>query len=201
MTYSIVARDPATGAFAIAAASFSPLVSTVPCVANCVAAGVMQGLYDDASADAWRRIADGVAAGAGGQQAIMTALSNDPKALSRQIAIVDWDGRVSCTTGPACGGVADDMQGDGVAVVGNLLRSRDVLPAMLRTFKNSRGDIAGRVLSALAAGYSKGGGDKRGTRCAVLVIAEPEGRSPLLFEAHGPDSVARLIRTVMEGAA
>jgi len=85
---------------------------------------------------------------------------------SRQYGIVDLKGRVAGYSGDGNGKQSLDRQGrvEGTdfyfAIQGNILASDVVVEEAVRAFKQSRGNLADRVMAAMEAADSKGG-DRR----------------------------------------
>ena len=69
---------------------------------------------------------------------------------------------------------AGGRTGAGYAVQGNILAGPDVVDAMAETYEAGSGDLADRLLLALAAGDAAGG-DRRGRQSAAIAIVVPGG--------------------------
>jgi uncharacterized Ntn-hydrolase superfamily protein len=168
MTFSIVARDPHTGALGVATATGGPVVgSLVPHARAGVGAIATQastnGLYAYDGLDALAR------PGADAQGVLDALLAADEGRDRRQCLIVDAVGRAAVWTGPGCSGHAGARIGQGVAVGGNLLSGQAVLDAMLAAYAQCTGALEDRLLAALVSGESAGC-DRRGTRSAALKV-------------------------------
>ncbi len=177
MTYSIVAYDPESGQLGVAVASGSVAVgSRVPWARAGVAAVATQAYTNPAlGALILKLVADGLSA----REALSKALSMDPEAEKRQVAVVDAYGRVACYTGSLCPdekAMAADEDSH-VVVIGNLLASRDVVSAALRAYIEKESCLAERLLAALEAGHAAGG-DARGDRSAALLVVGETMWSP-----------------------
>lgn len=103
-------------------------------------------------------------------------LAEDPGKESRQIGIVDAEGRVAAYTGPATLPFAGHKIGSHYTCQGNLLAGERVLEAMGRTFERAKGELADRLLEALIAG-ERAGGDRRGRQSAALLVVRKGGGS------------------------
>jgi uncharacterized Ntn-hydrolase superfamily protein len=166
VTFSVVARDPATGELGIAVASCILAVGrAVPAALPGVGVVAVQarsrrGLRGTLLA--------GLAAGAPPAELVRRA-AHAAEDAERQIAVLDAAGRVAADTGPGSLPVSGHLLGEGVSVQGNLLASADVLPAMAAAFTGSSGPLPDRLLAALAAGQA-GGGDLRGRQSAALLV-------------------------------
>lgn len=189
MTYSIVARDPATGELGVAVQShWFGVGAVVPAVRAGVGAVATQSVPDPAHG---ARILDTLAGGAPPAAAIAAVLDGDEGADYRQIGVVDADGAVAVHTGPGCMADAGHVAGEGFAVQANIMVSADVWPAMAAAFTGADGPLAERMLAALDAAQAAGG-DVRGQQSAALVVA---GSFDLRVEDHA-DPLAELRRLV-----
>lgn len=175
MTYSIVARDPASGAFGIGVQShFFGVGPVVPWLQ----AGV-GGVATQASAN----VSFGpiglelLRAGRSADEVVAALVASDPGAAERQIGVVDGDGRAAAHTGARCIPSAGHLIGEGFTVQGNLLRADAVWPAMAEAYEQS-GDrpFWERLLAALDAAEDAGG-DVRGRQSAALVIVDAKAHT------------------------
>ena len=167
MTFSIVARDPATGDLGVAVASkFLAVGSVVPWATAGVGAIATQALANVAFGP------HGLAALAGGDAAesVLSALTDaDEGRADRQVGVVDAAGRASTFTGTGCLPWAGGRTGDGVAVQGNILTGPEVVEAVLDVYSGSAAPFPDRLLEALLAG-DRAGGDARGRQSAALLV-------------------------------
>lgn len=167
MTFSIVARDPVTGALGVATATAGPAVGAlVPHTRLAVGAVATQAMTNPYLAfDTLDHLQSEPA-----QVALDAALAGDDKADLRQVIVVDAAGRTAAWTGRQCMGFAGHAAGEGVAVAGNLLAGPVVLDRMLSAFQSaSRSGFAQALLHALEAGAAAGG-DSRGVGSAALRV-------------------------------
>lgn len=102
-------------------------------------------------------------------------LGEDPDRESRQVILIDREGRTAAFTGKETIGWKGHLVGEDYVVAGNMLVSSRVVEAMAQTFKNSEVELAERLLKALEAGQ-QAGGDKRGRVSAALLVAGKEQR-------------------------
>lgn len=165
MTFSIVARDPDTGALAVATATAGPFVGwLVPHVAPGVGVVATQAMTNPYLAmDLLQALG-----AAPIERALEIALQRDEERESRQIIAVDSHGRSVGWTGSRCEGFAGHMLREGVAVAGNILAGEAVLDAMLAAFSRPAA-LGSRLFAALKAG-AESGGDRRGTGSAALKV-------------------------------
>jgi uncharacterized Ntn-hydrolase superfamily protein len=205
MTYSIVARDPATGDFGVAAQShWFNLGPVVAWVRYGVGAVATQAAADPSYG--WRGLAL-MAAGEDPESALRDISNDDDGAEIRQVAMLDASGRLAVRTGERCIAYAGHVSGDGWSVQGNLLTSSSVIEAMAAAYAASEGALADRMLTALDAAEAAGG-DLRGSQSAVLRVVPgsqgPRDRFRLgidLRVADHPDPLAELRRLTMADRA
>lgn len=167
MTFSIVARDPDTGALGIATATAGPMVGAlVPHGRSGVGAVATQAMTNPYLAiDTLALLGDHPA-----KAALHAALARDKKANQRQVIVVDATGGVDGWTGELCVPYAGHLTAAGVAVAGNMLAGPAVLEDMLAGYRGEQAaGLAGRLLRALSAGAAAGG-DSRGIGSAALVV-------------------------------
>jgi len=132
------------------------------------------------------------------QTALESMLKEDPGRETRQIIIIDRDGRTAAFTGTETIEWKGHLIGKGYVVAGNMLVGSEVIEAMAQAFEGSEGELAERLMIALEAGQ-EAGGDKRGKKSAALLVASREqvGLPQLLdlrVDEH-PDPVRELRRT------
>jgi uncharacterized Ntn-hydrolase superfamily protein len=168
MTYSIVARDPASGRFGVAIQSCWPFVGAgCPWVESGVGAVVTQSFTQVAHGpNGLSRLRDGEAPA----DALAALLAADPGEAVRQVGIVDSAGRAAAHTGARCVDAAGHATADGVSVQANMMERASVWPAMLAAYQGSAGDFVDRLLAALRAAEPEGG-DIRGRQSAALVVS------------------------------
>jgi uncharacterized Ntn-hydrolase superfamily protein len=166
VTFSIVARDPGTGALGIAVSSCILAVGrAVPRARPGVGVVAVQARSRRGLGAA---LLDGLAAGEV-PAALVRRAAHSAEDADRQIAVLDAAGRVAADTGPGSFPSSGHVLGDGFSVQGNMLASADVLPEMARAYGAATGGLADRLLAALAAGQ-QAGGDLRGRQSAALVV-------------------------------
>ena len=168
MTFSIVARDPRSGAVGVATATGGPVVgSLVPHARAGVGAIATQSLTNPHFGYEGLDLLDHADSSA--DEVLARLLAGDPGRDGRQCLVLDRSGRTATWTGPRCAEIAAAAEGQGVAVGGNYLAGTDVLEAMLAAFNAKPGRLEDRLLEALRAGHGAGG-DRRGTRSAALKV-------------------------------
>jgi len=192
MTWSILVRDPATGALGAAVASrFFAVGGLCIHVEGGVAALATQALVNPMYAvHAMPRLRAGERA-----RAVLDSLvAPDPLHAQRQFHILDAAGGIAQHSGPDCVTWAGHVAGQDVSVAGNMLAGPQVVQATLDGYLAARGSMAERLLSAMEAGEAVGG-DKRGRQSAGLKIctSDPYPDLDIRSDDH-PDPLADLRR-------
>jgi uncharacterized Ntn-hydrolase superfamily protein len=168
MTWSIVARDPATGHFGIAVATRNFAVGCrVPHIAAGIGAVATQALLNPFyGVHGLRLLREGKSA----SDVVRTLLEADPGRDQRQVHVIDAAGRIAAHTGPSCVDWCGHRTGEGVSVAGNMLAGPKVVEDTLAAYA---GNVAlpfpRRLIVAMQAGEAAGG-DRRGKQSAALVI-------------------------------
>lgn len=163
MTWSIIAHDPATGAFAVGA--------SCPYVRSGVGAVSTQSMTNRYLGPA---ILDAMARGLPPAAAIEGALAGDEGRHIRQVHAVDRHGRSAAWTGRNCVEWCGDRAGEQFSVAGNMLAGEAVLADTFTIFM-ARSDLPlpERLITALDAGQAAGG-DRRGRQSAALLLTTTE---------------------------
>ena len=172
MTYSIVARDAATGELGFGSQShFFGVGRLVGWGEAGVGVACTQAFVNvDYGPGAIAAMRDGRA-----PADIVGALTGaDEHAAYRQLGVCDASGRVANHTGDSCAPHAAGLTGDQVAVQGNMLANAQVVRDMLAAYEAADGSpLAERMLAAMTAA-ERAGGDVRGSQSAVLRTFSPE---------------------------
>jgi uncharacterized Ntn-hydrolase superfamily protein len=92
----------------------------------------------------------------------------------RQVGLVDASGTAVTYAGADCHRWAGGVTGSNYAAQGNILVSGETVEAMARIYESSQGDLADRLVTALAAGQSAGG-DQRGRQSAAILVVRRQG--------------------------
>jgi uncharacterized Ntn-hydrolase superfamily protein len=168
MTYSIAARDAATGRFGVAIQTCWPLVGAgCPWVESGVGAVVTQSFTEIAHGpNGLALLRSGVAAG----DVVPRLLEPDPGRETRQVGLVDAAGRAASWTGSSCVEAAGHVTDEDVAIQANMMERPSVWPAMLTAWRAPAVSFVDRLLAALRAAEREGG-DIRGRQSAVLVVS------------------------------
>jgi uncharacterized Ntn-hydrolase superfamily protein len=171
-TFSIVAFDPETDSLGVAVQSkFLAVGSVVPWARAGVGAVATQAM---ANYNYGPRGLELMARGRTAEQTVEDLISADEDREHRQLGIVDGQGRAATFTGSECFEWAGGVTGEHYAAQGNILVGRETVEAMARTYEETGGDLAARLLSALDAGQAAGG-DSRGKQSAALLAVREGG--------------------------
>ncbi len=166
-TYSIVARDPATGEFGVAVQShWFSVGPIVPWAEAGVGVVATQSLVDLSYGLLGLEL---MRAGRSAPDALKALLAADAGRDVRQVAMIDAQGRVAAHTGVKSIQAAGHIVGKDYSVQANLMLDERVWPAMSRAFESAQGDLAERMLAALDAAQAVGG-DIRGKQSAALIV-------------------------------
>ncbi len=195
-TFSMVARCPKTLALGVCVSTAVPAVGNrVPHVETGVGAIATQAktniTYGINGLELLRK-------GFSPRRALEILLKKDTDRESRQVIVIDKNGRTAAFTGKETIGWKGHLVGKNYVVAGNMLVGDTVIEAMAKTFQTSEGHaLAERLMKALEAGQ-KVGGDKRGKVSAALLVAydERKAKSPVLHlrvDEH-PEPVRELRR-------
>ncbi len=203
-TFSIVARDPSTGQMGVAVQSHWFSVGTVVCWAKAgIGAVATQSIAETSYGPLGLEL---MSAGKNASQTLKALLAVDRGKETRQVAMVDAEGRVAAHTGKRCISAASHIVGEGFSVQANMML-KDTVPAEMYNaymdgLKDSSIDLAERMLLALDAAQADGG-DIRGMQSAAILVVEPDLRKAswegivmdLRVEDH-PDPLNELRRLV-----
>ena len=199
-TYSIVARDSATGQLGVAVQSHWFSVGPIVVWAEAgVGAVATQSFIDPAYGPLGLEM---MKAGKSAPDALAGLLRSDSDREVRQVAMIDAQGRVDAHTGANAIQTAGHIVGQQFSVQANLMENDTVWGAMKATYENAEGDLAERLLQALEAAEAEGGDIRGKQSAAILVVSgEPTGQPwvdrlfDLRVEDH-PDPVVELRRLV-----
>jgi len=172
-TFSIAARDPATGelGFAVQSKAFAAgnravhIKAGVGVIAHQAAANPMYGEIGF----------ELLQAGYTPQQALDMMLRSDEGRDSRQVAILDVQGRSASWDGPGANDWKGHKCGADYCAQGNILAGAEVVAALARVFEATHGKpLAERLMDALDAAQAAGG-DARGVQSAAMIITRARG--------------------------
>ena len=193
-TYSIVARDPATGELGVAVQShWFSVGSNVSWAEAGVGAVATQSFIDPAYGPLGLQL---MRAGRSAPDTLKALLAGDAQRDVRQVGMVDAQGRVATHTGALCIPAAGGQEGKEYVVQANLMDKPSVWPAMAKAYEAAKGDLALRLLAALDAAEAEGG-DIRGRQSAAIVVvkARSSGRpwADRIFDLRVEDNPAPLV--------
>ena len=193
MTWSIVARDAATGAYGVAVSTCAFAVgSRVPYGGGRIGAIATQAFVNPLyGVDGLTLLKEARSA----VEIIATLTAADEGRTHRQLHLIDREGKTASYTGSACIDWCGAVDGPQVSVAGNMLSGPAVIEDTLKAYiAASALDFDERLLVALEAG-EKAGGDKRGRQsCAIRIWAgDPVPSFDIRVDDH-VDPIAELRR-------
>jgi uncharacterized Ntn-hydrolase superfamily protein len=168
MTWSIIARDPQSGAFGVAVASkFFAVGAICPHGEGGVGALSTQALPNPMwGYRGMRLLREGMPA----QSIVEHITTPDAGAAQRQFHVHDNKGGIGVHTGAQCIDWCGHVVRPGISVAGNMLAGPDVVQATAHAFENSKEtSLPRRFIAAMKAGEAAGG-DKRGKQSCALNI-------------------------------
>lgn len=168
--FSIVARDSLTGEIGVAVQShWFSVGPLVPWAEAGVGAVATQSFVEPAFGAAGLAL---MQSGRSAPDALRRLLISDPGAETRQVAMIDARGRVGVFTGGRSIPFAGHRAGAQYSVQANFMDRPGVWTAMARAYESASGDLADRMLAALAAA-DRQDGETRGHESAAIVIVGP----------------------------
>src|SRR5215217_298260 len=171
-TFSIVAFDPETDSLGVAVQSkFLAVGSVVPWARAGVGAVATQAM---AKYNYGPRGLELMSQGRTAGQTVEDLISADENREHRQLGVVDSRGMAATFTGDESLEWAGGLTGEHYAAQGNILVGSETVEAVARTYEETQGDLATRLLSALDAGQAAGG-DSRGKQSAALLVVREGG--------------------------
>ncbi|AVO36297.1 DUF1028 domain-containing protein [Pukyongiella litopenaei] len=202
MTFSILARDPETGAIGGAAATGSL------CVGGWVLRGDlasgMSASQGAAPSTFWGEdVLSLMRGGLGAAAAVERVVAADEGRDFRQLSALDIHDGACTHTGAHTGASNLDEKGHlafpGGIAAGNMLAGRDVLAALVEGYRAAAGSFDRRLLAALRAARDAGG-DFRGLLSAALLVLHPD-RPPLTLRIdHHPEDPLGALMALHERA-
>ncbi len=168
-TFSIVARDQATGEMGVAVQSHWFSVGSIVAWAEAgVGAVATQSFVEPAYGYKGLELMRG---GLPAPEALKRLLAGDAEREVRQVAMIDVKGRVDAFTGKLDIAAAGHHVGTQYSVQANMMENARVWPAMAEAFEHAPGDLADRLLAALEAAQ-RAGGDIRGKQSAAILVVK-----------------------------
>ncbi len=171
-TFSIVGYDPQAQEWGVAVQSKFLCVGALVSWARAGSGAVATQSYANTSfgPEGLALMEQGLSA----QEALERLIEGDEGRGRRQVGLVDAAGRAATYTGTECHAWAGGLTGENYAAQGNILVSGATVEAMARTFEAAHGELADRLVEALAAGQAAGG-DRRGQQSAAVLVVRAEG--------------------------
>jgi uncharacterized Ntn-hydrolase superfamily protein len=170
-SFSIVARDVATGDVGVAVASHAPAAGPAVLWTRAGAGALAVQAYTDPAMGT--RGLELLAQGSAPRAVLEQLLEGDPRADRRQIAVIDMRGACVTHTGRDIPAHAGAVESGSFCVQGNFLTGAGVLEAMASAYRSAEAaglGLGARLLAALEAGDAAGG-DRPGLRSAALRVA------------------------------
>lgn len=197
MTFTILARDPATRQLGIATAtrSFSVGARVPFIVARRGVVAVMSRADARIGHFACRLLEQGYTA----EYVIRTLARNDPFAEHRQLAVIDDDGNMAARTGTQNTPWAGHQIHDQFIVLGNVLPSVQTLEGLRSAYVATAGQsMQDRLMTALEAGRDAGGQVGGQVSAALLMYGEDRFAHSDLRVDHHAEPVGELRRVFNE---
>src|SRR6188474_2083868 len=174
-TFSLCAIDPVTGQSGAGVTTRVPFVGrAVPHVRAGIGAVCTQA---STMVEYGPRGLDLMAKGVEPAAAISQLLSDDQQRESRQLGMIDMQGRSAAHTGKGNNFWAGSKQGKNYTVQANIMVGPEVVEAVAATFESTEGTgmpLAERMILAMEAGHAKGGDRRWGNlQSAAIKIADP----------------------------
>lgn len=170
-TYSIVARDPATGEMGVAVQSHWFSVGSLVGWAEAGVGAVATQSFVNVSFGP--KGLEMMKKGTSAEETLKSLIDADEGRDVRQVAMIDASGNVAAFTGDNCIPEAGHYTGKNFSVQANLMLSGTVWQAMAKAFENAEGHLAERMVAALEAAQGEGG-DIRGKQSAALLVVRGE---------------------------
>ncbi len=172
MTFTIVARDPDQGLYGVAMATSSPAVGNRCSFVYPSGALAFQSIAEPRLGALGLRL---MQFGYSAQKVCDELLATDAGRESRQIGIVDSDGRVAVHTGADnlhwCGHVA----GPGFVALGNVLAGPEVVEAIAEEYAASmQRPFEDRLVRAIEAGRDAGGQEEGQCSASLLTFGRDD---------------------------
>jgi len=171
-TFSVVGYDPQSQEWGVAVQSkFLCVGAVVPWAKAGVGAVATQSHANTSfGPEGLGLMAQGLPA----QETLNRLVAADGGRARRQVGLVDAAGGAATFTGDECHAWAGGLTGRHYAVQGNILVSGATVDAMAKAFEAATGELADRLVAALAAGQAAGG-DRRGQQSAAVLVVRAQG--------------------------
>jgi len=177
MTWSIIARDAASGRIGIAVATCNFAVGArVPHIRTGVGAVCSQALTNPFFGPRGLAL---LTAGGTAEDVVRMLMMADGGRDHRQVHVMDREGRFAAATGAQCVGWCGHLIRATISVAGNMLAGPQVVEATADAYEAAPAlPLPERLIRAMQAGEAAGG-DKRGRQSAALVVHDGEDSAML----------------------
>lgn len=193
MTWSIIARDTATGRIGIIVATrFFAVGALVPHIRTGAGALASQAFINPLYGPKGLALLE---AGHSAADTIAELTAADAGRDNRQLHVMDKAGRFAAHTGATCIDWCGHQTHATCSIAGNMLAGPEVLTDTIRTYEaGSALPFTQRLIAAMQAGEAAGG-DKRGKQSAALLVHDGEDYPlyDLRVDDH-PDPLAEIAR-------
>lgn len=170
MTFSLLGRCAATGAFGMVVSSSSTAVAARCAFARAgVGAVASQNITDPRLGPSGL---DLLAGGATAQGALDRLVAEAPDIAYRQLALIDRDGGTAAYSGTKTLGIHAAAHGTDCVAAGNLLANDGVPAAMVAAFQATAGGALGERLVAALRGGLDAGGEAGSVHSAGLLLVK-----------------------------
>jgi uncharacterized Ntn-hydrolase superfamily protein len=210
MTFSIAGRCARTGMLgAVVTTSSIAVGSRCPYAAAGVGAVLSQNRTDPRLGPA---ILDRLQRGEAPEPILRQLEASDPNLGWRQLAAIAADGRAAFFNGAKITSIAKGRVGRDCVGIGNILRTTEVVDAMVESFEATEAEpLAERLLRAIEAGHAAGGELKQVKSAGLLVVhrqafpyvdlrvdlsPQPLTELRFLWELYRPEADAYVVRAV-----
>jgi len=210
MTFSIAGRCARTGMLgAVVTTSSIAVGSRCPYAAAGVGAVLTQNRTDPRLGPA---ILDRLQRGEAPEPILRQLEASDPNLGWRQLAAIAADGRAAFFNGAKITSIAKGRVGRDCVGIGNILRTTEVVDAMVESFEATAAEpLAERLLRAIEAGHAAGGELKQVKSAGLLVVhrqafpyvdlrvdlsPQPLTELRFLWELYRPEADAYVVRAV-----
>ena len=192
MTFTIVARSEDREFTGIAMATSSPAVGNRCSFVGRLGSVAFQSVAEPRLGMLGARL---IELGYSAEKVVAELVSTDPERGTRQIGVVDEDGRVAAYTGDDNIPWAGHILGDGFVALGNVLAGEKVVKAIAEAYADSKGEaFEHRLILAIEAGRDAGGQEEGQTSSSLLTYGRDSfSRCDLRVDIH-EEPIAELRR-------
>ena len=155
---------------------------------------------------------DGLQSGQAPDAVLHAIEAADPNLRWRQLAAISADGKAAFFNGNKITSIGKGRVGRDCVAIGNILRTTDVVDAMVESFEaNEAETLAERLVRAIEAGLAAGGELRQVKSAGLLVVhresfpyvdlrvdlsAQPLTELRFLWELYRPEAEAYVVRAV-----